>query len=135
MNRNSAPRVLIMDPDPLFSCKLKSVLCSQGYDVETAGYLATAVERLKDVDFGCVIMDEALPEIKGYDAVPILKVFFPDIPIIMTATRNTPALESQIRRQHVFFYHVKSFDIDEIQLAVDDAFRSAGKEMAAPERR
>lgn len=134
MHGDSALRVLITDPDPLFSSKLNAVLSSQGYDVETASCLVAAVERLRDVDFGCVIMDEALPEIKGYDAVPILKAFFPDIPIIMTATRNTPALESRIRRQHVFFYYVKAFDIDEIQMAVDDAFRSASKEMAIPNR-
>jgi len=135
MIRDSARRVLIMDPDPLFSSKLNAVLSSRGYEVETAGCLATAVERLRDVDFDCVIMDEALPEIKGYDAVPILEAFFPDIPIIMTATKNTPALESRIRCQRVFFYYVKSFEIGEIQMAVDDAFRSMGRGIAAPGRR
>ena len=115
--------ILVVDPDPLFTRKLAALLSSQDYDVETVQGITPAVQRLKDVGFDCVIMDEDLPEIKGHDAVAVLKAICPATPIIMTAPRNTPELESRIRRQDIFFYYVKSFDIHELQMAVRDAFR------------
>lgn len=119
--------VLIVDPDPLFTGKLSALLSSQGYEIETTEGITRAVQRLKDVNFGCVIMDEDLMEIKGYDAVPVLKAISPGTPVIVTATHNTPEQEAKIRQQDIFFYHVKSFDIQELQLAVRYAFRKIGE--------
>ena len=120
-------RVLIVDPDPLFAGKLSVLLSCQGYDVETAEGITQAVQRLKDVGFDCVIMDENLPEMKGHDAVPVLKAIAPHIPVIVTAARSSLEVESSIRREDVFFYHVKAFGIRELQMAVCDAFRKIGK--------
>ena len=135
--KDKARRILIVDPDSPFAGKLSVLLSSQGYDVEAVEGISRAVERLKDVNFDCVIMAEDLTEMKGHDAVPVLKAISPDVPIIMTAAWNTPELESRIRRQDIFFYYVKSFDMHELQMAVRDAFRKIGKEgpAKAPGRR
>ena len=125
------PIVLIVDPDPVFTGQLSVLLSRQDCDVETAEGVTQAVERLKDVDFDCVIADENLPEMKGHDAVAVLRAIAPETPIIMTASRNSLELESQIRRQDVFYYYVKSFDMHELQMAVHDAFRKVGKEDTA----
>jgi len=125
--KDQARRILIVDPDRLFAGKLSALLSSRGYDVESAEGITQAVKRLKDVNFGCVILDEDLPEMKGHDAVPVLKAISCEVPIIMTAARNSLELESSIRRQDVFFYHAKSFDINELQMAVRDALRKIGK--------
>jgi len=117
-----------VDPDPSFAGKLSATLCSQGYDVEIADGITTAGQRLKDVRFGCVIMDEGLPEMKGHDAVVLLKAISPASQIIMTATRNTMELEARIRQEDIFFYYVKTFDMHELQMAVLDAFRKVAKE-------
>jgi len=95
--------------------------------VEAAERITLAVERLKDVDFDCVIMDEDLPEIKGHDAIPVLRAVSPETPIIMTAGQNTPEKESRIRQQDIFFYHVKSFDVQELNVAVRDACKRSRK--------
>lgn len=120
-------RILIVDPDSLFAEKLSVMLCSKGYDVEITDGITRAAQRLKDVSFGCVIMDEGLPEMRGYDAVPVLKAISPATQIIMTATRNTAELESRIRQEDIFFYYVKTFDMHELEMAVRDAFRKIAK--------
>ena len=125
--KDETPRILIVDPDPLFGGKLWSLLSSKGYEVETVQGITEAVQRLKDVNFGCVIMDEDLPEMKGHDAVPVLRAISPRVPIIMSAAANSPERESRIRRQDVFFYYVKSFDMEELQTAVADAFRKLSR--------
>ena len=125
--KDTAARILVVDPDPLFAGKLKAMLSPPEYDVETAEGISQAAQMLKDVDFGCVIMDEDLPEMKGHDAVSIEKAISPRVPIIMTAAQNSLEVESSIRREDVFFYHVKAFGIRELQMAVRDAFRKIGK--------
>ena len=129
--KDRARRTLVVDPDPLFAGKLSALLISHGYDVEGAEGITTAVQRLKDVHFDCVIMDEDLPEIKGHDAVAILRAISPEAPIIMTTAWNSTQLEQRIRRQDIFYYYVKSFDMHELLMAVRDAFRKIGKEEAA----
>jgi DNA-binding response OmpR family regulator len=126
--KDKAGRILIVDPDPLFAGKLSSLLSSQGYDVEVANGMTQGAQRLKDVNFDCVVADEDLPEMKGHDAVAVLKAISPDVPIIMTANRNTREREARIRREDVFFYYVKGFEMGELEMAVGDALRKAGKE-------
>ena len=130
--RDDTRRVLIIDPDPLFAKKLGELLSSEKYELEAVKGITKAVQRLRDVNFDCIVMAEDLPEIKGHDAVPVVKAICPEAPVIITSARNTPELESRIRQQNVFYYYVKSFDICELQMAVRDAFRKIGKE--APRR-
>jgi DNA-binding NtrC family response regulator len=119
--KTAAHRVLIVDPDPIFADKATALLLSQGYEVEVAEGVRQAVEKMNDIGFSCMIVDEDLTEMKGYDAVPIFQAISPKIPIIITAAQNTPQQEDRIRQQDVFYYYVKGFDMDELQMAVDDA--------------
>ena len=121
--KQSYRKVLIVDPDLPFTGRLRSLLSSEGYDVTAVEGITEAVQMIKDVSFGCVIMDEALPEIKGYDAIPIIKALDPDVPVIMTATHNAPELESKIRARDIFFYHCKAFSMQELRIAVGSVFK------------
>ena len=125
--------VLIVDPDPIFASRLSVTLSCRGCDVETAEGVTQAVQRMKDVCFDCVIADEDLPEMKGHDAVSVLKAISPKTPIIVTAARNTLERESAIRRQDVFYYYVKSVEMVELEMAVWDALRRAGSRTFPPE--
>ncbi len=107
------------------------MLSSKGYDVTVVEGIMQAVQMIKDVSFGCVIVDEALPEIKGYDAIPIIKALDPDVPVIMTVTHNAPELESKIRARDIFFYHCKAFPMQELRIAVGSAFKRESKSREA----
>ena len=120
-------RILIVDPDSKAVQYLSPFLIDEGYDVETSEGIRKAVERIKDVKFDCVIIDVDLPEMKGYEAVPIIKAIDPKIQIIMTAAENTMELEVEVRKQDIFFYYIKSFDPEELREAVQDVFKKLGK--------
>lgn len=120
-------RVLVLDSDPVFAARLKAMLFARGLDVEIVGGIAEAAERMKDTDVDCVVMDEGLPEMKGSDAVPVLKAIAPGIPVIVTAVNNSVELETRIRRTGVFFYHCKAFDMHDLVLAIRDAVRKHEK--------
>jgi len=120
-------RILIVDADGGVAQELSSLFLNEGYDVEVSRSISKAAERTKDVKFDCVIMDVDLPDMKGYEAVPILKALDPKVQIIMTAAENTVELEVKVRKQDIFYYYIKSFDREELREAVRDVFKKLGK--------
>ena len=120
-------RILIVDLDCQAAQQLASVFVEEGYDVEVSPSINSMVERIRDVKFDCIIMDVNLPEMPGHKAVSILKTIDPKVQVIMTAAENTPELETEVRKQDIFYYYIKSFDQKELAEAVRDAFKKMGK--------
>jgi CheY-like chemotaxis protein len=120
-------RVLIVDPDSETAGQLASLLVEEGYDVEETTSISAMAERIRDVEFDCVVMDVDLPEMPGYKAVSILKTIDPQVHVIMTASENTAELEAAVRKQDIFYYYIKSFGREELVEAVRDVFRKMGK--------
>ena len=120
-------RVLIVDPDSEAAGQVASLLFEEGYDVEETTSISAMAERIRDVKFGCVVMDVDLPEMPGYKAVSILKTIDPQVYVIMTATENTAELEAEVRKQDIFYYYIKSFGREELVEAVRDVFKKMGK--------
>ena len=116
-------RVLIVDPDTGLAHQLLRLFAEDDFDFEITGNIAVAAERAKNVKFDCVIMDVELPDMKGYDAVSILKTIDPKLQIIITAADNTLELEAKVRKQDIFYYYIKSFDPEELKEAVRDALK------------
>ena len=119
--------ILIVEPDTKAAQELSSLFIKDDYDVEISEGIKKAAERVKDVKFDCVIMDVNLPEMKGYEAVSILKAIDSKVQIIMTASKNTLELEEKVRKQDIFYYYIKSFDREELKEAVRDVFKRVGK--------
>jgi len=119
---DSEKRILIIDPDEKERKNLANFLKKEKYYVETGKGLPDAVKKISEGCFNCLIMDVKLPEIKGYEAVPIIKNIDPIIKIIMTTKKNTKKLEAKVREQDIFFYFIKSFGKKELKLAINNAF-------------
>ena len=126
-------KILIIDPDRHTARELPSLFIDDGYDVEITEGISKAAERIKDVKFDCLIMDVNLPEMKGYEAVSILKAIDAKVQIIMTSAENTPELEVKVRKQDIFYYYIKSFDRKELREAVRAALKKLGKVKEAKE--
>jgi CheY-like chemotaxis protein len=115
-------RVLIIDPDPKERQDLARSLREEPYFIDTGKSLSEAIKKVSGGGFDCLIMDINLPEMKGYEAVPILKHLDPELKIIMTTRKNTKPLEAKVREQDIFFYFIKSFGKHELRLALKSAF-------------
>jgi CheY-like chemotaxis protein len=126
-------KILVVDSDTEVARELSSLFTKEGYDVEIGTGITNAAERVKNVQFDCVIMDVNLPEMMGYEAVSILKAIDPKVQIIMTSADNTPELEAEVRKQNIFYYYIKSFDREELKEAVRDVFKKLGKSKEAKE--
>ena len=120
-------KILLVEPDNKDALKLFILFSDEDYKLELSRSFTEAVEKIRNIKFDCAIMDVNLPEMKGYDAVSIMKMIDPNIEIIMTTEKNTIELEDKVRKQDVFYYYIKSFDRQELKLAVRDVFKKSKK--------
>jgi len=127
-------KVLIIDPDVRFREEVKGRLEKLGYEVSTAEGMTKGAQMLKGGEFSCVVVDVNLPEMKGYDAVPIIKVIAPKTPVIVTAAVNTREQEAKVREQDIFYYHIKNFETEELIGAIKSATGEEKKKEAKPPR-
>jgi DNA-binding NtrC family response regulator len=92
------------------------------------GYQLVRVDNIKDVlmtlqqeRVNVLVLDACLPEEMGYESISIIKGLCHKLPIIVAADVNNPELESRIRQKGIFYYHVKSFGLEELMLAITNA--------------
>lgn len=55
------------------------------------------------------------------DFISVIKGIDENLPIIVCAETNTPELESKFRHQGIFFYHIKSFGMHDLEMAILNA--------------
>lgn len=120
--------VLLVEPDSNAARQLLATLLSNDYTVDVCESFTEAVSRVKLARFDCVVLDVMLPEIPGYSAVPILKTIDPGIAIIMTTGANSKELEAKVRKQDIYYYHLRSIENEELRLAVQGLFARKRKE-------
>lgn len=116
-------RILIIDPDPRERRHLSQSLMEKDCCIETGKNLSEAIRKISDGCFDCLVIDINLPEMKGYQAVSILKNLDPQLKVIMTTKKNTKRLEAKVREQDIFYYFIKSFGQEELKLAIKNAFK------------
>jgi len=119
--QNVEVKILLIEPDPNERKSLVAFLKKENYEVETGKGLPDAIKKLSGGVYGCLIMDVDLPEMKGYEAVSVLKSIDPKIKIIMTTKKNTKHLERKVREQDIFYYFIKSFGKEELNQAIKSA--------------
>ena len=115
-------RILIINPDRRERRDMAQSLKEEDYCIETGKNLSEAIKKISAGCFDCLIMDINLPEMKGYEAVSVLKNLDPKLKVIMTTKKNTKRLEARVREQDIFFYFIKSFGKEELKLAIKNAF-------------
>jgi DNA-binding NtrC family response regulator len=119
--------ILCVDPDSSKTAEYGRIFAEGGWEVEAVPTLKEAVSRMKQVKFDCIVIDVDLPDMAGYDAVPVMKTIDPGANIVVTVGSNTKELETRVRNEDIFYYYIKSFDVEELKLAVRSAITAAHK--------
>jgi len=120
--KNFNKKILIIDPDNDDRKSLLSFLQNKEQLVEAAPGLTDAIKKITSNHFHCVIMAVEIPEMKGYEAVSIIKNIDSETKVIMTTKKNTKELEAKVREQDIFYYFIKPFGKEELKLAIKNAF-------------
>lgn len=115
-------KILIIDPDPRERKDLAAQLKKDFYSVDIGKNLSEAIKKISGGGYDCLLLEVDLPEMKGYEAVSILKSLDPKLKVIMMTKKNSKKLEAKVREQDIFFYFIKSFGLEELKLAIKNAF-------------
>jgi DNA-binding NtrC family response regulator len=100
---------------------LNSWLLEQGHQFKKVDNIKDDLMTIQNEKVKVLVMDVRLPEPMGYEAISIIKGLDRKLPIIITADENNPEQESRIRQQGIFNYHVNSFGMDDLILAISNA--------------
>jgi len=92
----------------------------RGLELLKADNLKDVLLTLQENRIDSLVLDAALLEADcGF--ISVIKGMEKDLPIIICAEKNTPELESEIRKYQIFYYHIKSFGIEDLVMAITNA--------------
>lgn len=113
-----APRILVVDDEPVIREVLFDLLTSEGYSVRTAENGAVALEELMQAPYNLVLTDLKMPVMGGEELLARLaENKIKKIVIVLTAFA-TVETAIQTMKNGAYDYVMKPFKIDEITLIV-----------------
>lgn len=119
-----ASKILIVDDDPRNIFALVATLKAHGYTCLTAGGAADALSLLtRDTAIALVLMDMMMPEMDGYEAIPLLKARF-DIPVIAVTAQAMQGDREKCLTAGADAYIAKPIDVDRLLLLLSTFLKS-----------
>jgi DNA-binding NtrC family response regulator len=113
--------LLMAERGRALSQSLSPWITEQGHRLKAVDNIKDLLMTLQSEKINVLVMDVRLPEDLGYEAISIIKGLDRKLPIIITADENNPEQESRIRQKGIFYYHVNSFGLDDLILAISNA--------------
>ncbi len=110
-------RVLVCDDEPLIRQSVAEALADE-FEVEAADRAVAVIQRVMRTRYEALVLDLKLPGLGGLDAVPVIKRFDPQLPIIIMTGAASYETERSARASGIFYYLAKPFPLDELTSAV-----------------
>jgi CheY-like chemotaxis protein len=121
--RRAAPRLLIVDDDPLLADSLSELLQEEGYEVETFNDARLALERLKSgPPPNALLLDYLMPLMSGEEFLDALEGAGVHVKVILFTALHESALAAPAGRVAALVR--KPFDLDPL---LETIARIAGK--------
>jgi len=121
--------ILIADVDEKSSSSLAKLFAESGYSVITSKVASEVVEKIQTTRIDVLVMNIKLEGMKGYEVVPIIRKIAPRLPIIMISDDASLEIAKKVHQVGVFYYALKPLDLQEMKLAIRDAFKELDKEV------
>ena len=117
---NTDKTILIAEPSGALSRNLEAFSKQKGLVLLKTSNLKEMLLTLQEQRVDVLVLDAVLLE-KDYGFICVIKGIERDLPVIICAESNTAELESAIRKQKIFYYHIKSFGIQDLEMAISNA--------------
>ncbi len=112
--------IIIVEPAEVLASELRSFFTERDFNTIHVNTLKDTLLTLQSQSPDVLLLDADLLE-EDCAFISIIKGMEEDLPIIICAETNTPELESKIRHQGIFFYHIKSFGTQDLEMAISNA--------------
>lgn len=114
-------KILIIDDDESVIWVVKKALEPLGYEIEAKTNIRSGI---KIVDrFRLILLDLMLPDGNGIDALKEIRVFNPDALVVMVTAHGRMESVIDAMKEGAYDYMEKPFDIEELKITVEKAFR------------
>ncbi len=125
-----AGRILVVDDESSITGALELILGERGYQVETAGSVAEAVELLARRPFDLVLTDLRLTDATGIELLTRVKQDSPETEVILMTAHGSVDLTIEAIKRGAYYYVEKPFTPDQVLMLVERAleFASVRKE-------
>jgi DNA-binding NtrC family response regulator len=116
--------ILIAEPSGMLSSELGSYLTVSSFNTIQVRTLKETLLTLQTQRVDVLVLDAALLD-EDCGFISIIKGMEENLPIIICAETNTPEFESSVRQQRIFFYHIKSFGTQDLEMAISNAVQKS----------
>lgn len=125
-----AGRILVVDDESSITGALELILGERGYQVETAGSVAEAVELLARRPFDLVLTDLRLTDSTGIELLTRVKQDSPETEVILMTGHGSVELTIEAIKRGAYYYVEKPFTPGQVLMLVERAleFASVRKE-------
>ena len=117
---NKEETIIFAEPFESLSLDLTPFLKEKDYGIVFVKTLKETLLTIQNHRADLLVLDaDLLKEDCGF--ISVIKNIKKDLPIIICSGKNTPELETKIRKQRIFYYHIKSFGIEDLEMAISNA--------------
>jgi DNA-binding NtrC family response regulator len=117
---NDHKTILIAEPEEGLSKNLEAFSKDKRFTLLKTGNLKETLLTLQGQRVDVLVLHAVLLE-KDCEFISVIKGMERDLPVIICAEANTAELESRIRKQGIFYYHIQSFGIEDLEMAISNA--------------
>lgn len=112
--------ILFAEPVGVNSSELYSSLEKNRYNTIKVKTLKETLLTLQNQRVDALVLDSSLL-VEDFGFISVIKGIERDLPVIVCSEENTPELESKIRQQGIFYYHLRSFGLQDLKMAISNA--------------
>ena len=120
MGEKSKYKVLVVD-DNRVNCELAKRFLEKSYDIEIAFGGEEAISKIYDYSPAVVLLDIKMLRITGDELVKMIKVWKPEIQVIMVSAHLTPEIEQECMQNGAFGCISKPLDYEHIHEIIQKA--------------
>ena len=117
-------KILIVEDEPDLRETIRISLVKEHFVVETAADYFSALDKVNDYDYDCILLDIMLPQISGYELFSYINEY--SIPVIFITARGELDDKRKAFRMGADDYIVKPFEIEELLLRTENILRLHG---------
>ena len=112
--------MIVQQDDGLYN-ELSELLvqCECEFFVEKS--FGQGIEHAQTHFFNAIVLDTKVKDMDIIQAIKIFKNLDSNVKIIVTTNSTSKTLETEVRKERIFYYHISTFDSNDLKLAIKSA--------------
>lgn len=111
--------ILIVDDDPRNIFALRATLSTRGMKCISASDARQALAYLHEHEPAVVLLDMMMPDLDGYEAIPMMRERYPTLPVFAVTAQAMPGDREKCIEAGASEYLAKPIDVDRLLMLIE----------------